>query len=86
MASGSKDRSVYTEDRNGKGPSQGMSRSSMGRGTTDLAAYPMDNVHGLDLPDTRGCKMGGSVTNLSHSLEGASAVQRSKGKPENSGI
>lgn len=89
MASGSKDRNIFTEDRLGKGPSEGLKRSSAGPRAdngTDLAAYPMDNVHGVELPDTRGGKFGGSCTNISHSLEGASAVQRSKGKPESSGI
>jgi hypothetical protein len=86
MASGSKDRNVFTEDRLGSGPSTMMKRSSMGKGDTDLVAFPQDNVHGVDLPNCMGGKMGGSVTNLSHSLEGASAVQRSKGKPESSGI
>ena len=87
MASGSKTDSVYTRDRNGSGPSTGLKRSKHGSyGDTDLVAYPMDNVHGVDLPNTMGGKMGGGVDNLSHSLSGASAVQRSKGKPESSGI
>lgn len=84
MASGSKDRTVFTEDRLGKGPSEGLKRSKMNApsdpGEMDLAAYPQDNVHGVDLPDCYGGKMGGSVTNLAHSLEGASAVPRQKGR------
>ena len=44
------------------------------------SAYPQDNVHGLDLPDTMGGSFGGSATNIAHSLSGASAVQRQSGK------
>lgn len=84
MASGSKDRNVFTEDRMGQGPSTMEKRSKMTArsdpGEMDLAAYPQDNVHGVDLPNCMGGKVGGSVTNLSHSLEGASAVQRQKGR------
>lgn len=86
MASSSKTSSVFTREGMGKGPSTGMKRSSMPHGDSDLVAYPQDNVHGVDLPNTRGGSFGGSVTNLSHSLQGPSAVQRSKGKPESSGI
>jgi hypothetical protein len=86
MASGSKSDSVFTRSGMGSGPSAGLKRSSIGKGDTDLVSFPQDNVHGVDLPNTMGGKMGGSVTNLSHSLEGTSAVQRSKGKPESSGI
>lgn len=39
------------------------------------SAYPQDNAGNYDLPNTRGGKMGGSTTNLGHSLSGASAVQ-----------
>lgn len=88
MASGKKTDSVFT--RSGMGGSPGDSDmikdGSMPGGTTDKVSYPQDNVSGVDLPNTMGGKMGGSVTNLSHSLTGASAVQRSKGKPESSGI
>lgn len=84
MASGSKDRNVFTEDRMGQGDSTMLKRSKMTArsdpGEMDLAAYPQDNVHGVDLPNCMGGKVGGSVTNLSHSLEGASAVQRQKGR------
>ena len=86
MASGSKTNNVFTREGMGSGPSTGLKRSSAGGGTDDLAAYPQDSIHGVDLPNTRGGSFGGSVTNLSHSLSGASAVQRSKGKPESSGI
>ncbi len=88
MASGTKTNSTFT--RSGMGGSPGQSdmqkTSSMPAGTTDKVSYPQDNVSGVDLPNCMGGKMGGSVTNLSHSLTGASAVQRSKGKPESSGI
>lgn len=86
MASGSKSDSVFTRSGMGSGPSSSQKRSSMGKGTSDLVSHGQDNIHGVDLPNTMGGSMGGSVTNLSHSLEGASAVQRSKGKPESSGI
>lgn len=41
------------------------------------SAYPVDNEShsGISLPNERGGKMGGSPTNLAHSLSGASAVQ-----------
>ena len=83
MASGSKEHSVFTTNDLGGKPG----KSDMQKKSGDiLSAYPQDNVHGVDLPGTMGESMGGGVTNLSHSLTGASAVQRSKGKPENSGI
>lgn len=44
-----------------------------------LSAYPQDNAGGMHLPNTTGGKMGGSPTNLSHSLRGASAVQDGPG-------
>lgn len=71
------------------GDSNGIERekgANVGGGGTVLCAYPQDNVHGVDLPNTMGEKMAGSVTNLSHSLSGAGAVQRQKGKVEHSGI
>jgi hypothetical protein len=46
------------------------------KGQKDKASYPQDNAGGHSLPDTKGGKMGGSTTNLSHSLSGASAVQK----------
>lgn len=85
MASGSKESSVFTGNPMGDGKSSGVKDSSMPGGTIK-SSFPQDNVHGVKLPDTTGCKMGGSATNLGHSLSGASAVQRSKGKPESSGI
>jgi hypothetical protein len=47
------------------------------RGMTVRRDFARDNSN-FELSDTRGGKMGGSDTNLSHSLTGASAVQRSK--------
>lgn len=41
-----------------------------------MSSYPQDNAGGMELPDTKGCKMGGSTTNLAHSLKGTSAVQK----------
>jgi hypothetical protein len=94
MASGSKESSVFTSNpmggTPGKTPSQKKSTpAEVGGGGSILTAYPQDNVHGLDLPNTMGDSMGGSCTNLSHSLRGASAVQRGSGgggKTEKSGI
>lgn len=91
MASGSKSNSVFTtNDMGGKPGDSSMQKktkgSEVGGGGSILSAYPQDNVHGVDLPNCMGDSMGGSDTNLGHSLTGASAVQRSKGKPENSGI
>jgi hypothetical protein len=47
------------------------------RGMTVRRDFARDNSN-YEIEDTRGGKMGGSDTNLSHSLTGASAVQRSK--------
>ena len=86
MASGSKSDSVFSTNTMGGSPgdSNGLKRSkggNVGGGGTVLSAYPQDNVHGVDLPGTY-CDDGmrGSDTNLSHSLSGASAVQRQTGK------
>jgi hypothetical protein len=72
--------SVFT--RSGMGGSPGSSndvKSSKMPGGTMKTATGQDNVHGVDLPDELGCSMGGGVGNLSHSLSGASAVQKQKG-------
>lgn len=71
MASGSKTNSVFTSSGMGDGKSEGIVTSGKIK-----SSYPMDNVHGVDLPNTRGGSFGGSDTNLSHSLKGASAVQK----------
>ena len=76
MASGSKTNSNYTRSGNGDGMSEGIVRSAMPRGQTDQASYPQDNVTGVPLKNTKGGSFGGSDTNLSHSLNGASAVQK----------
>lgn len=94
MASGSKSDSVFsTNPMGGKpGKTPSLKRMSGGPASDDgtiLSAYPMDNVHGVDLPNTTGDTMGGGPTNLKHSLTGASAVVRGSGgggKTENSGI
>lgn len=85
MTSYSKQNSEFTRSGMGGSPgeSQGLKRSkgsNVGGGGTILIAYPQDNVHGVDLPNCTGDDMGGSDTNLSHSLSGASAVQRQSGK------
>ena len=51
-----------------------MSKDS--KGQTDKVSYPQDTAGNHPLKDTKGGKMGGSVTNLSHSLSGTSAVQK----------
>jgi hypothetical protein len=56
--------------------SKGEVTSSMPDGFKDKVSYPQDNAGNMKLPEETGCKMGGSVTNLSHSLSGASAVQK----------
>lgn len=91
MTSYKKEDNVFTRNPTGgrPGESEGLKRSkgtNVGGGGTNLSAYPQDNVHGVDLPDCMGPELAGSSTNLSHSLSGASAVQRQKGKVERSGI
>jgi hypothetical protein len=61
--------------------STGITKQSIGRGQTIMTATGQDTQSGIDLPNTMGGKMGGSVTNLAHSISGASAVQeKGKGK------
>lgn len=71
MASGSKTNNEFTKQNLGDGKSSGIKRDGK-----IMSAYPQDNVHGVDLPNERGGSFGGSDTNLSHSLKGASAVQK----------
>lgn len=55
-----------------------------GRGQTIVTSYARDNSSHT-LPNTTGGKMGGSDTNLSHSISGASAKMdgnASKNKPD----
>lgn len=78
MASSEKTSSVFTKSGMGDGPSAGIKKESMPGGTL-MTATGQNNVHGVDLPNTMGGKMGGGITNLAHSLNGASAVQRAKG-------
>lgn len=78
MASSEKTSSVFTRSGMGDGPSTGIHNETMPGGTMKIATG-QDNVHGVKLPNTLGGKLGGSDTNLSHSLVGASAVQRAKG-------
>jgi hypothetical protein len=78
MASGSKERSVFTGNSIGgrPGESDGLKRKKIMDGNaTLLSAYPQDNVHGLDLPDCYGGDFGGGDMSLSHSLTGVSANQ-----------
>lgn len=80
MASGSKSDSVFTSNPMGGSPgeSNGIKTKSVPGGSLK-SAYPQDNVHGVNLPDTMGGSFGGSDTNLGHSLNGASAVQEKPG-------
>jgi hypothetical protein len=80
MASGSKTNSVFTDNSVAKGKSEGIKDKNIGYGGQHIkTAYPMDNIHGLDLPDTMGGTLRGGPDNLKHSLSGASAVQRGPG-------
>lgn len=79
MASGSKTNSVFTETNMAEGKSSGIVDEKGDFGQTIKCAYPQDNVHGMELADTRGGAMRGGVTNLGHSLKGASAVQDGPG-------
>lgn len=62
--------------KSGKSPSKGIVNTSADRGQTIMSAYPMDNAGGVSLPNERGGKMGGSSTNIAHSLKGASVVDK----------
>lgn len=81
MASEGKSGGVFTGNPMGGTPGKnaGMVSKSIGDGQNILSAYPQDNVHGVDLPDTRGGSFAGSPTNLKHSLTGTSAVQEGPG-------
>lgn len=70
---------VFTGNPMGSGKSAGITDKSIGDGQSIKSAYPQDNVHGLDLPDTRGGSFRGSPTNLKHSLTGTAAVQEGPG-------
>jgi len=91
MASYPKEDNVFTRNPLGGKPGKtdcevSTKGANVGGGGSILAAFPQDNVHGVDLPNTMGKALKGSDSNLSHSLTGASAVQRQTGKVENSGI
>lgn len=61
----------------GSGPSEGIKTKGIGRGQSINSAYPLDNVGqlaGPHLPDEMGGSLGGGMTNLGHSLQGASTV------------
>lgn len=79
MSSDAKSESVFTRNSIGGSPgeSNGVKKSSAPGGSIHVA-YPQDNVHGVSLKNTMGGKMGGSDSNIGHSLSGASAVQRQK--------
>lgn len=79
MASGTKSGGVFTGNSTGKGKSEGIYDQSIGDGQSIKSAFPQDNVHGLDLTNTRGGSFAGSPTNLKHSLTGTAAVQEGPG-------
>lgn len=56
-----------------------VTSEAVARGQKIVTSFGRDNSS-HQLPDTMGGKMGGSPTNISHSLSGASAVQRQSGK------
>lgn len=59
------------------GNSSGIVRESAGKGQTIVRAYPVDKSSaGAESSLRSGPKFGGSITNLSHSLGGASANQK----------
>jgi hypothetical protein len=71
-----KEDNVFTRNPLGgkPGESDGMIRKKIPGGTL-LSAYPQDNVHGVDLPNCYDGEMPkGSVSDLGHSLKGASMV------------
>jgi len=74
--------SVFTGNSTGGSPgeSAGIKRDSM-PGGTHMRAFTQDNVHGVNLKNTMGKELGGSETNLAHSLSGASAVEVQPGAP-----
>jgi hypothetical protein len=80
MASGNKSGGVFTGNSTGKGKSSGIATKGIGHGGQKImSAYPQDNIHGVDLPDTRGGSFRGGPDNLKHSLSGTSAVQTGPG-------
>lgn len=72
--------SVFTRSGMGGKPggSNDIKSSKMPNGTMKTATG-QDNVHGVDISDELGGKMGGGHDNLSHSLTGTGAVPRVKG-------
>lgn len=75
MASGKASGGVFGGNPTGKSPSSGISHTKIGSGQTLNSAYPPDNQSGYPVENTKGGSFGGSTTNLSHSLNGASVVQ-----------
>jgi hypothetical protein len=55
--------------------SKNVETSKADRGQTIVRSFGRDNSS-HDVPNSHGKEMGGSTTNLSHSLSGASAVQK----------
>jgi hypothetical protein len=51
-----------------------VQKSKGARGQTVVTSYGRDNSS-MEVPNAKGKDMGGGITNLSHSLSGASAVQ-----------
>lgn len=70
---------TFTENRSGKGPSEGIKEEKAQFSQTIKSAFPQDNVTGMQLADVTGGKLRGSPENLEHSLTGTSAVQDGPG-------
>jgi len=69
------DEAAGREAASGKETPDAMVTKRIRRGQKILSAYPLDTSD-MELPDEQGGKMGGSVTNVAHSLKGASVVSR----------
>ena len=76
-------KSLFTTSTTRKGPSEGIMDKDIGQGQVLKSAYGQDNVHGYEVENVYGGKMGGSDDNLGHSLTGTSAVQITKGARRN---
>jgi hypothetical protein len=63
-------------DGNSSAQSVGVKTSSLPGGYKDNVSFPQDNASNMKTKNPTGDKMGGSTTNLSHSLSGSSAVQK----------
>lgn len=79
MGSEPKRGSTLRDDSDERGNYESVERSKAARGQTIVRSYGRDDSS-MSVPGATGQKIGGSVTNLSHSLSGSSAVQELGGK------